>query len=245
MTKDLFSLQASDYAKYRPHYPPALFDFLATLTPRRDLAWDCGTGNGQAAVALAKYFRRIIATDPSEKQLSNAVANSRVEYRKGSAEKTSIESRTVDLVTVAQAFHWFQFDAFFAEVRRVCRPQGSAIAIWTYAICQITPEIDSIVNHYYHDIVGAYWEPERRYVEEGYVNQPFPFIPVATPAMHLEAQWPFDHFHGYLRSWSATQTAAKRLGADPLEHTTEPLRKAWGLAERTVSWPLALRVGRL
>jgi len=153
--KDHFSKQASDYAKFRPQYPPELFKYLGAIAPQRKLAWDCGTGNGQAAVALASVFERVIATDASEAQIANAEAHARVEYRVAPAETSGIESDTMDLVMVAQALHWFDLDRFYAEVKRVLKPNG-IIAASAYNLLKIAPAIDEIVNRYYYEIVGPF-----------------------------------------------------------------------------------------
>ena len=180
--KDLFSLQATDYARFRPVYPPELYAWLAAQAPARGLAVDVGTGNGQAAVALAAHFDRVIGVEPSDGQLANATPAARVEYRHGAAEATGVDAASADLLTVAQAFHWFKQDAFFAEVRRVVRP-GGCLAFWCYGLAFITPDIDAAVHHYYEDLLGPYWEPERKLVEQGYRNVGVPFDEIGAPAV--------------------------------------------------------------
>ncbi len=135
--KDHFSQQAGDYAKYRPDYPEALFEFLAKTARGHELAWDVGTGNGQAALGLTKYFDRVLATDPSEKQIQNAVRHAQISYSVASSVQTNVPSRNVDLITVAQALHWFDFNAFYREARRVLKPDG-LIAVWCYGLNEIT-----------------------------------------------------------------------------------------------------------
>jgi SAM-dependent methyltransferase len=241
--KDLFSVQSTDYAKFRPRYPEDLFLYLVSLTNENRLAWDCGTGNGQAAVELAEYFDSVIATDPSEKQLLNAEKNPKVIYKKASAEESPLEARSADLVTVAQAFHWFKHDEFFREVKRVLKPEG-ILGIWTYNLCQVTPAVDAVVQHFYQDILGPYWEKERKLVEEGYRKSAFPFKEVKPPQFAMEANWSIEHFIGYLGTWSALQTYIKKNGENPLEATALELRKAWGEDEsRLIRWELSLRVG--
>jgi SAM-dependent methyltransferase len=246
MFKDHFSRQAVDYAKYRPHYPPSLFVWLAEQVPRRDCAWDVGTGSGQAAVALATHFERVVATDPAAAQVKNAEAHARVTYRVAPAEQTDIESQSVDLITVAQALHWFDFDRFYAEAVRVARPQG-LIAVWAYGLGEITPEVDTVVRHYYGDIVGPYWPPERRYIDEAYATIPFPFEPLATPDFAMTQQWALEDFVGYLGTWSAGQRYRQAQGHDPLERIYDSLAAAWGVSStaRTIKWPIYLRVGRI
>ena len=171
--KDHFSDLASDYVRYRPRYPEALYTYLATLTPGHERAWDCGTGNGQAAHALTPHFTHIVATDPSADQLALAVPHARIDYRAEPAEQTTLAPASVDLVTVATAVHWFDFDRFYAEVRRLLKP-GGVIAVWSYLLLRILPAVDAILDGYAHGFMGTYWPPERRYVNEAYQTIPFP-----------------------------------------------------------------------
>jgi SAM-dependent methyltransferase len=223
-----------------------LFRFLASSTPANQLAWDCATGNGQAAVALANWFERIIATDASEKQIANAEANPRVQYRVAPAERSGFEAqRSVDLVTVAQALHWFDLERFYAEVRRVLKPEG-VLAAWAYKLASVTLSIDVIVNHYYSDVVGDYWPAERVLVEK-FEELAFPFLEMAAPRFEMEAEWNVDRMIGYLRTWSATQRFMAANQRDPLEAIEKELVSAWGDAgeSRRVVWPLTVRVGRV
>src|SRR5262245_12784132 len=242
--KDHFSKQAAGYAKFRPGYPQKLFDYLGSIAPSRQLAWDCATGNGQAAVGLASVFDRVIATDASERQISNAQSLEIVEYRVAPAENSAIESETVDLIMVAQALHWFDLDSFYAEARRVLKPDG-ILAASAYNLLHIGQAIDEIVNRYYHDVVGPFWPPERQLVEQ-FADLPFPFQEIDPPKFEMTAHWNLEHLLGYLRTWSSTQEfiAAKR--GDPLEQISDDLRCAWGNAGKTrsVTWPLIVRIGR-
>jgi ubiquinone/menaquinone biosynthesis C-methylase UbiE len=244
--KDHFSGHADRYEAFRPTYPDALFAYLSSLGTLRELAWDCATGNGQAAVALAPYFTTIIATDASQKQIDHARPCANVQYRVAPADGVPLADASVDLVTVAQALHWFDLPRFYDEVRRVARP-GGLIAVWCYQLHTITPEVDAIVERYYADIVGADWPPERRLVEEGYRTLAFPFDEVAPPPFQMVHRWPLDQILGYLGSWSATQRYQKRTGADPLDLIRGELALAWGDPENTrdVTWPLHLRIGRV
>jgi len=244
--KDLFSGYADDYSKYRPGYPPALFDALAALCASRERAWDCGTGNGQAAVELSRRFHRVVATDPSEQQLAAAPPVDNVEYRIAPAERSGLPDASVDLVTVAQALHWFHFDAFFAEVRRVSRP-GGLLAVWSYGFMEVAPAVDALVLRLYHDVVGPYWQPERRHVEEGYRSIPFPFAEVQAPRVEMTVRWSFTQLIGYLRTWSAVRDYQRARGDDPVAALGDELLRAWGppAEERAVTWPLAVRVFRV
>ncbi len=243
---DLFSGHASDYARFRPTYPPALFDWLASIAPDRQLAWDAATGNGQAAVELAARFERVIATDGSAAQLQQAQALANIEYRCETAEASTLDADSVDLVTVAQAIHWFQHDGFYAGVRRVLRP-GGVLAVWCYETAHITPAVDAVVDRLYRDITGPYWEPQRRYIDAKLATLPFPFPEFEpTPAFACEHRWTLPQFAGYLSTWSANKKYMKVHGRNPLELVADDLTAAWGHADepRRVVWPIHLRAGR-
>jgi len=243
--KDLFSRQAADYARFRPSYPPALFDWLASMTPARRVAVDVGAGNGQAAHALATHFERVFALEPSAAQLANAGSSERVVFQRGAAEATGLPDATADLLVAAQAFHWFAHAAFFAEVKRVVRP-GGALAIWCYAIASITPAVDAVVHELYEPILGPYWEPERRLVETGYATVEVPFPALEAPRFEMRLPWTFEQLIGYLSTWSSLQRYLRETGHNPLEALLGRLEAAWdGAAARTVTWPLFVRAFRV
>lgn len=241
--KDHFSKQAADYAKFRPRYPRELFVWLETIAPKTELAWDCATGNGQAAMDLAHVFKRVVATDASEKQVANAERHPRIEYRVATAEESGLETGSVDVVTVAQALHWFDLEKFYAEVRRVLKP-GGVIAATVYKLATVSPAIDNVVNRYYSEIVGRYWPAERVLVEK-FEELPFPFAPIEIPPFEMVAEWNVEQLLGYLRTWSATQRFMAAEKRDPLADVENELRSAWGEEVRRVVWPLTVRVGRL
>jgi len=242
--KDHFSKQAADYAKFRPTYPQELFDYLGSIAPSRQLAWDCGTGSGQAAVGLASAFDRIIATDASEKQIANAQSYERFEYRVAPAENSGIGSKTIDLIMVAQALHWFDRDRFYAEARRVLKADG-ILAASAYNLLHIEKPIDEVVNRYYYEVVGPFWPPERRLVEQ-FADLPFPFQEIDPPKFEMTADWNLDHLLGYLGTWSSTQRFIAAKGSDPLEQIFDALSRSWGEPgqTRTISWPIVIRIGR-
>ena len=243
MFKEHFSKQAAGYAKFRPRYPQKLFDYLGSIAPSRQLAWDCGTGNGQAAVGLASVFDRVIATDASEKQIANAQSHKIVEYRVAPAENSGIGSGTIDLIMVAQALHWFDLDRFYGEARRVLKADG-ILAASAYNLLHVEPAIDEVVNRYYYDVVGPFWPPERKLVEQ-FADLPFPFQEVDALKLEMTAQWNLDHLLGYLQTWSSTQRFIAANASDPLEQIIHELRDAWGDSQhpRNVTWPLVLRIG--
>jgi SAM-dependent methyltransferase len=241
--KDHFSKLAAQYAAFRPTYPPVLFDYLAQLCGQRRKVWDCACGTGQASVALAHHFESVIATDASPQQVSAATPHSHVTYRVAKAENSGIDSQSVDLVTVAQALHWFDLDSFYAEVKRVLVPSG-VMAAWTYGVLHVEGDaVDTLVQEFYYDIVGPYWPPERRLVEEGYRSMAFPFTEIVAPLFNMEARWERAHLLGYLRSWSATGRYVDVKGVDPVAELEERLAPVWADAPRTVTWPVSLRVG--
>lgn len=244
--KDHFSSLAAQYSAFRPAYPPAIFDYLAQLCRERHSAWDCACGNGQAALALAERFETVIATDGSPQQLAAAPTHANVTYRVARAEESGIDSQSVDLVTVAQALHWFDLDPFYGEVQRVLKPAG-VLAVWTYGPLHVEADaVDALLQEFYHDIVGPYWPPERRLVEAGYRDLAFPFAEISPPPFNMEKQWNLAHLLGYLHTWSATRRYADDTGTDPVLALEERLRSAWvdPQSARRVAWPLALRVGR-
>lgn len=241
--KDLFSRQAAGYAKFRPVYPDSLFRYLARLAPSRDAAWDCATGNGQAALKLARYFKRVAATDAAEKQLANAPRHSKIEYRRAAAEASGLPDRSVDLITVAQAFHWFRQEEFFAQAKRVLKPRG-VLAFWCYELAEISPAVDAVILDFYRNTLSGCWEGERRLVEEGYAGVGLPFKEVSPPRFTMTARWTRGQLLGYLRTWSAVQTYIQKRGRDPVDALGPALKRAWGRAStRTARWELALRVG--
>lgn len=241
--KDHFSGQSDAYQKYRPDYPSALFEWLASEAPSRRLAIDVATGNGQAAVALARYFEQVIATEPSAAQLSEARPHERVEYRQEAAEAISVDAGAADLLTAAQAAHWFDWSRFCVEAARVLRT-GGLLTVWSYGNCRVLPAIDSLVGDFSRDVVGPYWPRERRHVDEAYRDLALPFAPIDAPEFEMQTRWDAAAMLGYLDTWSAVRRCRARTGRDPLLLVAGPLRQAWGDGLRDTRWPLTLRAGR-
>jgi SAM-dependent methyltransferase len=244
--RDHFSAHAAGYAQARPTYPTALFEWLASRCARRELAWDAGCGNGQASSELARHFTRVIATDPSAEQIAQAPTHPQIDYRVEAAEAPTLAHSSIDLVTVAQAMHWFDLDRFHAEARRVLREDG-VIAVWTYGLSNVDPGIDAVFMHLYDDVLGDYWPAERRHVENGYAGLAFPYAPIAAPAFAMECRWTLAQYLAYLRTWSATQRYLRATGEDPVQALANEFAAAWGDPDRMleVRWPLGLRVGRV
>jgi SAM-dependent methyltransferase len=244
--RDRFAALSSDYARYRPRYPERLFAYLASLTAGRGRAWDCATGSGQAALGLTPYFRQVIATDPSEWQISNAVRHEKIVYVVSGAGRVEIESGSVDLVTVAQALHWLPHDEFYKEVRRVLRPEG-IIAAWGYSFIRGPAPVQKALEEFHEEVIKPLWLPENRLSDEGFVSLPFPFEELTPPPMTMEARWDLNHLAGFLSSWTVVQRYKEQQGVDVVEPLLERLRPAWGDPGRRLrfSWPIKLRVGGL
>ncbi len=241
--KDHFSGQSKAYQRYRPDYPAALFEWLAAMAPGRGFALDVATGNGQAAIALAAHFEAVVATEPAAAQLAEARAHPRVTYQQEAAEAISLATGSVDLVTAAQAAHWFDWPRFAAAAVRVLRP-GGVLAIWSYGNCEVAPDIDRLVADFFRDVVGPYWPRERRHVEEDYRDLVLPFPPLEAPDFAMHTQWDFAAMLGYLDTWSAVRRYRARTGRDPLQLLARPLADAWGPERREMHWPLTLKAGR-
>jgi SAM-dependent methyltransferase len=251
--KDHFSAQSQIYADYRPTYPDSLFSFLSETcktsgTHSLSLAIDCATGNGQAAVALADFFASVHACDASLEQLDKAVACPRVHYTQGAAEVIQLGDNSADLITVAQALHWFDIPAFYIEARRVLKPSG-ILAVWCYENCSVSTEVDAIYYKLYKEILGSYWSPERQLVETGYSQIQFPFDELPSPTFSMEKEWTLEQYMGYLRTWSSTQKYVDTHQADPVSLIEAELEMAWATASSSngtnkVVWPIAIRLGR-
>ena len=241
--KDHFSSDSESYSDFRPAYPGELFRYLAAITPQQNTAWDCATGSGQAAGMLANYFAQVVATDASAAQIKHAATKENIRYEVALAEQSPIASTSIDLITVAQALHWFKLDKFASETNRVLTENG-ILAAWTYNLLSINDDIDTLTNKLYFDVVGDYWDFERSMVEDGYKNINLPFRQIDSPVFTMSAQWGLQQLIGYLNTWSAVKAYTTANGANPVDTMTEELTKAWpaGNTTQTVNWPLSLRV---
>lgn len=243
--KDNFSTQAKDYSKFRPTYPPEMIEYIVSFVKHKGTALDVATGNGQVAVALAKYFEQVQATDMSEKQIENAAKADNVTYKVESAEHTDFDDNQFDLITVAQAIHWFDFDAFYKEVNRLLKP-GGIIAVMGYGLFKTNGHSHKILSHFYHNIIGPYWDSERRYLDENYTTIPFPFEEIKVKQFENNLNWTFEQLTGYLDTWSAVQHYKKKNNdEDPVDLIREALKESWEKGEKQVTFPLLLRIGRV
>jgi SAM-dependent methyltransferase len=245
--KDYFSAKAAKYAASRPGYPRALIDFFADVAPGHDQALDCGCGNGQLSTQLARRFKRVIATDASTEQIVNAVPHESVVYRVAPAEQSGLPAGSVDLVTVAQAAHWLDLNAFYAEVRRVARATA-IVALIAYDILRVEDvEANAAIQRFCYETMRPYWPPERRHVNDGYRSLPFPFAEIEAPQFVMEATWNMEDLLGYIETWSAVSTAERMAGREPIDRFRTELTRIWGppTTKKSIRWPLSLKVGRV
>jgi ubiquinone/menaquinone biosynthesis C-methylase UbiE len=246
--KDHFSGVAGRYAEFRPDYPRALFEWIARVAAARERVWDCATGNGQAAVLLKEFFAEVIATDASAEQIANARRMEGIRYAVASAEASGLENASADMVTVAQAAHWFDLPRFYGEAKRVLKP-GGLVALWCHGTFRLgDATIDELLQHFYSEVVGPFWPPERRFIEEDYRTLHFPLQEIPAPIFHMEGEFTLERLTGYLRTWSATQRFIKARGFDPVEELERKLERHWrsgeGRAMAVRHWPIHIRAGR-
>ncbi len=242
---DYFSKQAEVYAKARPTYPDELFEYLHSLCNSDELCWDCATGNGQAAVSLLRYFKKVIATDGSAQQIKNAVANPGIEYRVATAEASGLPDNCTDIITVATAAHWFNHDEFYKEVKRVGKP-GSILAIWAYSEANISKEIDEVMEWFMYDFLADYWPPGRWYIRGSYKQLPFPFPQMQTPDFFCRMKWSKEQWLNYVQSWSSYANYITKHSTDPLQILAPKLNPLWPDNDiKEVTWKLHLKCARL
>ncbi|WP_282339562.1 MULTISPECIES: class I SAM-dependent methyltransferase [Pseudomonas] len=239
----LFGARAGAYASFRPHYPDALFDWLADRAPRRRHALDIACGNGQASRPLAKRFERVLGCDASVEQLQAADVDG-VALFAADAARQPLADGSLDLIVVAQALHWFATPAFFAETRRLLKPGGLFVA-WCYGLMRIDARTDALVDHLYHVTLDGCWPEGRASIEAGYRDLQPPFPRLEVPEFSMQAHWSLEQLAGYLRTWSAVQRWERQHGHDPITDLMPALRQAWGndRHQRRVSWPLHFLAG--
>jgi SAM-dependent methyltransferase len=242
--KDNFSTQAEDYSKFRPKYPPEMIEYIVSFAKNKEAALDVATGNGQVAAALAKYFTKVYATDLSREQLEHAVKADNIVYKEAKAEETDFEDNQFDMIVVAQGIHWFDFDAFYKEVYRTLKPDGIFVAMG-YGLFFTNEHSHKILSHFYHDIIGPYWDPERRYLDENYTTIPFPFDEINVIRFNNSLTWTFEQLTGYLETWSAVQHYIKKNGTNPVDIIREKLKESWEQNNNEVTFPMLLRIGTL
>ena len=244
--KDHFSDASAQYAEFRPTYPGELFSWLSSQCTEHDLAWDCATGSGQAAAGLARHFREVIATDASTEQIAHASGPDNVRFRVASAEFSGLENHSIDLITVAQATHWFDLQAFHAEALRVLKP-GGMIALWGYGRLVLPGKLDEPLATFYCDVIGEYWPPERTLIDDGYRSLDFPFNEIHTPEFFIEVEWNLPRLLAYLSTWSAVKRYEADNGHSPLTSLESSLAQHWQEPNQPLplKWPLFMRAGLL
>ncbi|MBK2124902.1 class I SAM-dependent methyltransferase [Fangia hongkongensis] len=244
--KDYFSKQAEFYAKFRPNYPKALYDYLLSQTAEKKLLWDCATGTGQVASELSGYFNEVIATDLSQAQLDQAIKKDNIIYQQSAAEKTQLLDHSVDLVTVAQAAHWFDMALFEKELMRVLKPQG-VVAIWMYNLPSLDERIDQLRDYLYQPVLGEYWPEGREHIDSNYQDINLPSLKALdSPAFEIKANWQLEDLMGYFRSWSSTQRYINKNGKSPLDDVSGEFTKLWGGdSHREVTWEIVLKVYKI
>ncbi|MBC7875088.1 MAG: class I SAM-dependent methyltransferase [Ferruginibacter sp.] len=242
--KDNFSKQAALYATYRPGYPTELFEFILQVTRGRSAAWDCATGNGQTAKELARYFERVVATDISQQQLDNAEQAVNIFYSLQPAEQTNFPDNSFDLITISQALHWLRFDDFYREVRRVAKNEAW-IAAWMYGLIRISPEADQLISDHHFQVLGKYWDSERKYVDDNYTTIPFPFEEIKCPEFRMQYEWTIEELEGYLNTWSALQKFIVVNGFNPVDKLISAIKGLSPNKKLGISFPLRLRMGRI
>lgn len=241
--KDYFSTQSVDYKKFRPEYPVEMIDYIVSRCASKNTAWDCATGTGQVATMLAPHFKKVIATDASEKQISAAAQHPDIDYRVCTAEHSGLPDDYFDLITVAQAAHWFNLSSFYEEVKRVAR-KNAVLAVWGYANHSINDEVDTVVLKLYRDLLHDYWPPERFIVEQGYKDIVLPFEHIEAPPFSIIKKINLQELLGYLFTWSATQQYIQKNSSNPIELIYDELHQTWGNAntERNIVWPVFLKM---
>jgi SAM-dependent methyltransferase len=241
--KDNFSKQSELYKQFRPTYPPELFKLIYQYVKDFNFAWDCATGNGQIAKELSKKFKRVCATDISRKQVIIAERKENIFYSIEKAEQTSFNNEMFDLITVGQAAHWFNFDDFYKEVNRILKT-GGVIALTSYHLLRSDDKINSVIDKFYYDITGPYWDNERKFIDKYYKTIPFPFNEIETPVFYSKVKWTQNHLIGFLKSWSAVQHYIQKNNTNPVDEIVTELKNAWGKpVEKTFIFPVFSRLG--
>jgi SAM-dependent methyltransferase len=245
MATNWFDQGGANYAAFRPDYPPELAASLADVAPGRGLAIDVGCGAGQLTLSLADHFDAVIGVDPGADQIAHAPAHPHIRYVVAPAEATGLEGGRADLITVAQAAHWFDLPAFYAEARRLAAP-GAVLALITYGAAVLEPDLRDRFDRFYVDEIGPFWPPERRLVDSGYADIDFPFTEIAGPVTQIARDWSLADLLGYVGTWSAARRAREAGRSDLLDAVAADLAAAWGDPQRLrrIVWPIRMRIGR-
>lgn len=245
---DHFSAVAAQYASARPQYPAALFDWIASIAPARVLCWEAGCGSGQATRDLALRFDRVHAGDPSLAQIAQAPMIDNVDFVVEPGEHCALPDASADAACVAQALHWFDRDAYFAEVARVLKPGGVLVA-WGYQDI-VVPDALAIANASLQDAILPHWPPQRADVDAAYAGYDWQMLlPTAeridSPAFELTAGWPLQRLLGYFASYSASKRHREATGRDIVADSAPEFARAWGdRGDVPLRWPLFVHAFR-
>lgn len=244
--RNWFDRGGEAYARFRPEYPAEVTQFLASVSPGRALAVDVGCGNGQLTGHLAQHFDKVLGLDPSADQITHATPHPRVEYGCAAAERLPVVDHSADLITAAQAAHWFDLPRFYDEVRRIAVPHA-VVALVSYGVLRLEEGLDTRLRRFYWQEIGPYWPPERKLVDNGYVDLPFPFDELAAPVLEICKAWTLEELLGYISTWSAVRNVREAGREGILQHFAADLAQLWGepALRREVRWPINMRVGRL
>lgn len=246
---DHFSSKSKEYSFSRPHYPDSLYEYLSSITPNNDVAWDCATGNGQAAIGLCRYFKKVIASDMSMSQIENGFKRQNIVYDIFPSEDTSLPDNSVDLITIAQAIHWFDFEKFYDEARRIGKKSGGKIAIWSYGMHKICPEIDKICDKlsFDGDLLRGYWPKQTEYIRDNYETIPFPFDQIIAPRFEMLVEWNLKDLLSYMETWSAVKRFELQNNYNPLDSVKKDLKLLWGTEKqrKSIRWDVNLKIGNI
>jgi len=241
-----YSSFAMQYAQSRPGYPEGLFKYLASLVEKRGIAWDCATGSGQAALSLANFFDKVVATDISHAQVKNAFRHPGIHYLVCLSERTCIGNNSVDLITAASAVHWFNLPAFYKEAERIMKP-GGILAVWTYHVGYVEPPLDKLFLRFYTNIISPFFAEGARLVDNRYEDINLPGTQIESEEFFVSADWNVYNLLNFIQSWSGTQQYIKEVGQNPVDLLYEELIKLWGDPKNihTIHWPLFIKISRL
>jgi len=244
-SRNTFADSPGRYAEARPLYPQALFDWIAATCRGHDTAWDCATGNGQAAIALARIFHRVEATDISAAQVAQGFVAPNIRYSAGAAERPEFADHSFDLIAVAQALHWFDLDRFWPAVRQVARP-GALFCGWGYAWFRGSEAVSELLFEPVTQLVSPYWAPNNRILWDGYADADvrWPFVRLEVPDFRITVRWSVDQIIAYVRTWSAFKNATAAGADTELEQILTHARHELGPEPRHELWvPLTILAG--
>lgn len=239
-----FAKNSANYARFRPSYPAEWYEFLYSHCLGFETALDCGTGNGQVAVDLAKRFSRVIAIDSSTEQIQNAFQNEKVEYKAVPAEEFESDGQLLDLVTCAQSLHWFDLSRFYPRIKKMLRP-GALFAAWGYRTFTVDPLIDHVIQEHFHAPIDPYWSGPNRVCSAGYRDIEFPFDEIKAPPLLITRPMIPRQLLAFLGTWSALSRYEEETGTELLEPLAGRLEKVWPAEEKKiVSMRIHARVGK-